>query len=852
MRLLRAAFHASPQGSPEEAVALIARLVAPGGTVELAADLDPTRLSGRSYPDVVAALGAADRWQDRVRYGLSQRGIAAGEAPEPPVVIVPADEPFSRVQHALSEGHAVAWLRPGGPVERLGLLIVGDPRRARSAAAMITRHQGQAQVRIFDAGSRPLPGDEVLGWQPAPELIRLDLGLTSPLGELRSALARHPVDLLLVTVPTTGQLAWLFGLFAGIDTSLLLVPGDALWIGWSSRLSAFDAVQIDGHFTTRIVQIDGAGVAWEADRDALVAVDSGVAIGAVAVWRGTLRLPATGGARIGLARDPERPIETLVAQVQLLPRLGAPIALVPPDLPEAQLQRLSSFRVWAVAQGLVDPARVRARGPDAVLSADAVLRWGRPTDVPSWAGAVVFDRVARALRAEGYPVALSVNAVGGAGYLHLPVGALGEQALSARVEGAWRPPCASPGLGARLVERCGAQPVAIASLRWLTGNREARERLLALIAGAQREVNLQSYIFDDDAVGRAVASALAGASARGITVRLLVDSLWSGHGSLSLSNPLLQELDTLPHVEVRVCRPVGRLLDLKTRNHRKLLTVDSAVAVIAGRNVSAHYYTGFDEVHLSADTPQGAVPWLDLSVEVTGGVVQHAEASFRSDWIEGGGTMRPIVAPRPDQARAWWVSHHSLQDAAGLDAIREVLSHARQQITLINTFPLQHELQHALLARLRAGVRVRLITGHVRPRHDSGLLPFPGSAERDLMTGLIHARFDPLVEAGAEAYAYGLPSDAWPGLGGVLPHVHAKLVLADGRIAVVGSHNLDISSAYWDSEISLVIDDPAQVGSLQTWVEGLLEASVRFGDGDWRRDTTHLSWLSQRWPSLLS
>ena len=353
--------------------------------------------------------------------------------------------------------------------------------------------------------------------------------------------------------------------------------------------------------------------------------------------------------------------------------------------------------------------------------------------------------------------------------------------------------------------------------------------------------------------------ALRDAARRGVRVRVLVDALWSGHGALSRLNPLLSELAENPTAEVRSSRPVAQVLDLKARDHRKLVVVDAEVALLPGRNIGAHYYTGFDEVHLTPETDQREVPWFDLSLEVRGPAVQCATWTFARAWADAGEGAASEAPPAPvDVPNAWWIPHTGLADTHGLDALRVLLDAATDSVVVVNTFALHHELQHALAGCLARGVAVRIYTGHVRPRLQGGRLPFPGSPERDLATGVIHGRFDPLVEAGAEAYALTVQHDAWdPAVGVVLPHVHSKLVMVDERLVVAGSHNVDIASSYWESEVLLVLDAPEEARRLGDWLRAQEPHALRFArtaDGvpEWRQQTLQPLWLSQHWPSLLS
>ncbi|HUP47690.1 MAG TPA: phospholipase D-like domain-containing protein, partial [Thermoanaerobaculia bacterium] len=145
-------------------------------------------------------------------------------------------------------------------------------------------------------------------------------------------------------------------------------------------------------------------------------------------------------------------------------------------------------------------------------------------------------------------------------------------------------------------------------------NARARRWLLESIGRAQQRVHLQIYMVLDDDAGSAVEAALAEAGARGVTVRVLVDSLHGLHGSLGVRNPLLERLGNRPGVELRVIDPITSppsLHDLKRRDHRKVAVIDGDVALLGGRNLSHEYYTGFDEVRL---TMQDASPYCVVCI----------------------------------------------------------------------------------------------------------------------------------------------------------------------------------------------------------------------------------------------
>jgi phosphatidylserine/phosphatidylglycerophosphate/cardiolipin synthase-like enzyme len=57
--------------------------------------------------------------------------------------------------------------------------------------------------------------------------------------------------------------------------------------------------------------------------------------------------------------------------------------------------------------------------------------------------------------------------------------------------------------------------------------------------------------------------------------------------------------------------------------------------------------------------------------------------------------------------------------------------------------------------------------------------------------------------------------------------VHAKLLVRDEADVAVGSANVDVTSAYWESEALLLVHDPTVARQTLATLEGLLEGSRR-------------------------
>jgi phosphatidylserine/phosphatidylglycerophosphate/cardiolipin synthase-like enzyme len=390
-------------------------------------------------------------------------------------------------------------------------------------------------------------------------------------------------------------------------------------------------------------------------------------------------------------------------------------------------------------------------------------------------------------------------------------------------------------------------------------NKKARRWLLDAIAESTKSVHLQVYMVSDDDVGAQVEAALAAAGARGVAVRVLVDSLHGLHGSFGVHNPLLERLAARPNVLLRTSRPihtVPTIEDVKRRDHRKLAVIDDRIALLGGRNLAHEYYSGFEEIALSASASWREVPWLDAGARVMGPAVGALSSSFLEAWTNAGGAPFDFETPEPvGETAARVIVHRGLRDANTLDAYRELVDQARSHVYVVNGFPLALELQHALLSAIRRGVRVRSLVGHVTPTHDGEPFTGPWASMRTAATDFVHSRVDPLVEAGGEAYLFSVRDlpDWDPELGPVHPHVHAKLVSVDGERFAVGSANLDITSCYWESELMIVVDDATVALPLEAHLNELLATSTRIDRDDpkWQRLARRRSWM-RHWPGVLA
>lgn len=720
-------------------------------------------------------------------------------------------------------GSAVLWSQTAAPAARgeLRLLCLAAGARATAAVAAFLHQHDDVALRARVAATIPPPDEETIDLIVAP----LFPGMLLPL-----LAQRAPVLVLPPLAPVQAPLA--------------------------RDIDAPDMIDDRGIFRTTIRYATGVGRLEPIPDQQVAFVARGAVIATVESHDGAAECSAAdvyesiGIRRAGVA-EPE-------VDVDVIPPGSRPLVLFDATIGNAELTSIASaaatrgFDLLAVRVRPVKSCRsIRARLMRAgiaprVVDASAVLDEGPALDVGKHVDAVRLARVGARMRAAGFPVAAIVHCAtripATLGFAALRASELGMAPLAERLDGG----TATGSIAGNRIEL-------------EIDNAKARRWLLDAIAAAKERIHLQLYMAADDDVGRAVESALADAAARGVTVRVVADSLHVLEGSFGLHNPLLQRLGSRRGVELRLGGPIitpPSVEEFKQRDHRKLTVIDGTLALLGGRNLSHEYYAGFEEVPLTTQSSWRDVPWLDAGARVEGPAVAALDRSFLDAWTAAGGAAYEVSEPDvagPVTARV--ATHHGLRDACTLEAYVALIDSARSHVHVVNSFPLILEIQHALLRALRRGVRVRTLFGNLTPTHAGR--PFEGawSSARVEATMLVHSRMDALVAAGAEAYELVIPRQkAWAeDVGDIHPHVHAKLTSIDGQVCTVGSANLDVTAGYWESELMLIVEDAAIAAAVEARIEQFMHCSQRVNRDDprWQETARRRQWM-RHWPGVLS
>lgn len=339
-------------------------------------------------------------------------------------------------------------------------------------------------------------------------------------------------------------------------------------------------------------------------------------------------------------------------------------------------------------------------------------------------------------------------------------------------------------LGDRVARRPLTSGNTIAVLE--TGD-EAYAAMCRAIDDAQKSVLLETYIFDNDAVGQMFVQSLSGAAKRGVTVRVLIDAVGVRYSVPSILKQLKEANITADLFNGNIVMGL-RLPYANLRTHRKILIVDGTVAFTGGMNIRKGFSAEFAGSESSRDT----------HFEVTGPAVADLFSVAAEDWrfagneaLKGDVWQVERTAPPPGQPMLVRAV------ATGPDASNETnhkllmgaFSVARKSIRIMSPYFLpDRELISALTTAGRRGVEIDIVV--------------PAVNNLFLVDHAMTAQFDQVLKNYCRVWRHNGPFD------------HSKLMAIDGVWAYVGSSNLDARSLRLNFEIDMEVLDANFAGEI--------------------------------------
>ncbi|APV50282.1 cardiolipin synthase [Betaproteobacteria bacterium GR16-43] len=339
---------------------------------------------------------------------------------------------------------------------------------------------------------------------------------------------------------------------------------------------------------------------------------------------------------------------------------------------------------------------------------------------------------------------------------------------------------------AMVVSRLGqGDPTFATSVKLLDTGDNYLSALERSMRAAKHHIHCEYYIWEPDKVGTRFRDLLAELAKGGVKVRIVIDAMGSRAANDKFWLPLTDAGGEVRHFNA-LKLSLGNLNFANFRTHRKIVVIDGSVAFLGGKNLH-------DPVSATAS---GKGAWRDMHTRIEGEPVRRLQRLFVENWIYAGGQFVldlenvkqyfpqasngdggravQILASGPDDER---YSIHAFFLAA--------ISSARHRVWITTPYFIPDEpLESVLKIAVLRGVDVQLIVPHV--------------GDSKIVTAASRTYCDAMGEGGVRVFEYGPPM------------LHAKTMIVDDTMGMVGTANLDnrsfrlnfeVAAAFYDKEV---------------------------------------------------
>ena len=304
------------------------------------------------------------------------------------------------------------------------------------------------------------------------------------------------------------------------------------------------------------------------------------------------------------------------------------------------------------------------------------------------------------------------------------------------------------------------------SAKYFPSGEEYFEAVLNALAMAKKFVFLEYFIVEDGKMFGSILDILTQKLAEGVDVRIMYDDI----GTISKLPKKYDEKLRQMGFKVSVFNKMKPSLDafLNYRDHRKILVIDGNVGFTGGVNLADEY---INEVERFGH-------WKDTGVMITGQAVTKMTETFLQLWHFSRGETdidykdyESTEIAESDGFIQPFADGPSTDDRTCEFCYMGLINSATDHFYVTTPYLiLDNEMATALCHAAKSGVDVRIITPYI--------------PDKKTVMAVTRSNYRTLLESGVRIFEYT------PGF------IHAKSVVMDGKVCVVGTANFDFRSLY--------------------------------------------------------
>jgi len=310
-------------------------------------------------------------------------------------------------------------------------------------------------------------------------------------------------------------------------------------------------------------------------------------------------------------------------------------------------------------------------------------------------------------------------------------------------------------------------------------------RLEKIIGKAQKEIHLQTYIFENDSTGNRIAAQLKEAARRNVKVYVLLDA----YGSTSLPDSFIN--DFVQHgISLRFFSPLFSWNNfyLGRRMHHKVVVADGKTALIGGINIA-------DKYHGTTESE----PWLDYAVQLYCPAAEDLQKLCRGYFFKQSSSkkIKPVLH-LVEKARVGILQNDWLKSKTEVcDAYTNAILHAEKEIVIVGSYFLPGSIMaKALKKACKKGIKTTVILAGISD------VPLVRRATEHLYSSFLNHHM--------RIYEWNKSV------------VHGKATVVDKKWSTVGSFNLNSLSCYGSIEMNVEIHSVEFAENLRTDFEKVI------------------------------
>jgi len=316
------------------------------------------------------------------------------------------------------------------------------------------------------------------------------------------------------------------------------------------------------------------------------------------------------------------------------------------------------------------------------------------------------------------------------------------------------------------------------SIKLLINGEEKFPEVLEALRSAKDHIHIEYYIYEQDEIGEQIENILIEKAKEGVKVRFIYDDF----GSPKIKKKTEQKMrdagiEIYPFQKVLFYLLANRL---NYRNHRKIIVIDGKTAFTGGINVSDKYI----------NNKPGKLFWRDTHLRIDGPGVFYLQYLFLTDWnFCSGKTLVPeepqFPVPSTKKDDRFLQVAASGPDSAQPSVLFSLLQSiylAKKEILISTPYFIPGDsILEALRISALSGISVKLLV--------------PGVCDSKLVNAASKSHYEDLLCAGVDIYMYQKG------------FIHAKTLVADGNLSIIGTANMDYRSFELNFEVNVLVYD---------------------------------------------